>query len=291
MQLFVRDASTVVVEASGTTTVHELKELWTHKAFGVVSTVSWVSWLAAESRTGRGGPAGDSSWHPRRSRRRSAPDVPGAFSRAAAGRHAAPRRARGMRSVLLCFACMCVWQTARAWFSLSQALVHEGRALPNAATLSEAGLRDGASLCARLRLRGGGGDGGSTGAESRSCYLEMYQVGGRQLPHLLQLPCMLQAPAHALAVRGFCSSGALRDDCLLSACYWEALLACVVFSLVSCGTQQPCACLPAPSRTPPGAGSTRRARWRPQTSRRRPPPPGPIAGLRRSAPTPHLCGP
>ena len=26
-----------------------------------------------------------------------------------------------------------------------------------------------------LRLRGGGGDGGSTGAESRSCYLEMYR--------------------------------------------------------------------------------------------------------------------
>lgn len=25
-----------------------------------------------------------------------------------------------------------------------------------------------------LRLRGGGGDGGSTGAESRECYLEMY---------------------------------------------------------------------------------------------------------------------
>jgi hypothetical protein len=62
-----------------------------------------------------------------------------------------------------------------------QAFVHEGRLLADSATLEAAGVRDGASLCAKLRLRGGGGDGGSTGAESRSCYLEMYQVGGTLL--------------------------------------------------------------------------------------------------------------
>ena len=38
----------------------------------------------------------------------------------------------------------------------------------------EAGVQSGALLEALPRLRGGGGDGGSTGAESRSSYLEMY---------------------------------------------------------------------------------------------------------------------
>ena len=55
-----------------------------------------------------------------------------------------------------------------------QTLVHDGRPLADAATLAEAGVAAGAALTAQLRLRGGGGDGGSTGAESRSCYLEMY---------------------------------------------------------------------------------------------------------------------
>ena len=36
------------------------------------------------------------------------------------------------------------------------------------------GVRDGSSLQLLPRLRGGGGDGGSTGAESRSSFLEMY---------------------------------------------------------------------------------------------------------------------
>jgi len=48
--------------------------------------------------------------------------------------------------------------------------------LPDGATLASAGLSSGAALSAHMRLRGGGGDGGSTGAESRSCYLEMYAV-------------------------------------------------------------------------------------------------------------------
>ena len=37
-----------------------------------------------------------------------------------------------------------------------------------------AGLGPGSTLLLCARLRGGGGDGGCTGAESRSCYLEMY---------------------------------------------------------------------------------------------------------------------
>lgn len=55
-----------------------------------------------------------------------------------------------------------------------QVLLHNSRQLRDEATLGEAGVTSGATLSVTSRLRGGGGDGGSTGAESRSCYLEMY---------------------------------------------------------------------------------------------------------------------
>lgn len=41
-------------------------------------------------------------------------------------------------------------------------------------TLAESGVEGWDVLEVVPRLLGGGGDGGSTGAESRSCYLEMY---------------------------------------------------------------------------------------------------------------------
>lgn len=53
-------------------------------------------------------------------------------------------------------------------------MVHEGRTLDPRLTLAAARLAPGGTLELLPRLRGGGGDGGSTGAESRSCYLEMY---------------------------------------------------------------------------------------------------------------------
>jgi hypothetical protein len=55
-----------------------------------------------------------------------------------------------------------------------QVLVHNSRQLQESSTLQQAGVANGATLSVVLRVRGGGGDGGSTGAESRSCYLEMY---------------------------------------------------------------------------------------------------------------------
>lgn len=58
--------------------------------------------------------------------------------------------------------------------SPAQVLMHNSRQLHDAATLTQAGVTAGATLSVSSRLRGGGGDGGSTGAESRSCYLEMY---------------------------------------------------------------------------------------------------------------------
>lgn len=51
---------------------------------------------------------------------------------------------------------------------------HWGRRLRRSMTLREAGLLEGGTLEVQGVLRGGGGDGGSTGAESRSSYLEMY---------------------------------------------------------------------------------------------------------------------
>ncbi|WOL08647.1 hypothetical protein Cni_G17400 [Canna indica] len=53
-----------------------------------------------------------------------------------------------------------------------------GRLLQDFSTLASAGVVPGSSalLTLRFRLRGGGGDGGATGAESRDCYLNMYAV-------------------------------------------------------------------------------------------------------------------
>ena len=56
----------------------------------------------------------------------------------------------------------------------TQRVVCGGRTLDLRQSLVAAGVVPGASLQLLPRLRGGGGDGGSTGAESRSCYLEMY---------------------------------------------------------------------------------------------------------------------
>jgi Rtf2 RING-finger len=47
-----------------------------------------------------------------------------------------------------------------------------GRPLPDSTLLSSVPSQS--TLLLRLRLRGGGGDGGATGAESRDCYLSMY---------------------------------------------------------------------------------------------------------------------
>lgn len=52
--------------------------------------------------------------------------------------------------------------------------MYAGRQLLNTKRLGEVGLQPGSTLFTTCRLLGGGGDGGSTGAESRSCYLEMY---------------------------------------------------------------------------------------------------------------------
>lgn len=42
MQLFVRDVGTVVLQADSACTVHQLKAMFTQKAYGVETPVSWV---------------------------------------------------------------------------------------------------------------------------------------------------------------------------------------------------------------------------------------------------------
>ncbi|KAL3684524.1 hypothetical protein R1sor_002546 [Riccia sorocarpa] len=53
-------------------------------------------------------------------------------------------------------------------------LSHGGRILPDGLLLVNSSVKAGSTLSLGLRLRGGGGDGGATGAESRDCYLKMY---------------------------------------------------------------------------------------------------------------------
>lgn len=57
-----------------------------------------------------------------------------------------------------------------------QRLVHHGRNIAPSSTLAAASLANCSTLELVPRLCGGGGDGGSTGAESRSSYLEMYMA-------------------------------------------------------------------------------------------------------------------
>jgi hypothetical protein len=187
MQLFVRDARTMAVDAPEGATVLELKELWSMKAFGVVSTASWVRGRACPASSGRPAPRG----------RRRAPRRAPAAAAAPAARRARARRTRSRRSP----------HTRRAILPAPQSLVHAGRPLPDDALLSAAGVRAGDALCARLRLRGGGGDGGSTGAESRSCYLEMYAVSsGAELQHMGG--CNIRGGARGKTAGGERGSGA-----------------------------------------------------------------------------------
>ena len=55
-----------------------------------------------------------------------------------------------------------------------QCVSYRGRMCGSHESLGDLGVRAGCRLDVGLRLRGGGGDGGATGAESRVSYLEMY---------------------------------------------------------------------------------------------------------------------
>lgn len=65
--------------------------------------------------------------------------------------------------------------TGRLSNNFRNRLVHCGNTLPETISLAEASIPPCALLEIIPRLQGGGGDGGSTGAESRSAYLAMYR--------------------------------------------------------------------------------------------------------------------
>ncbi len=84
-------------------------------------------------------------------------------------------------------ALLCMWQAHRSlvhrvlcYSSYScfclclQGVTCRGRPCGAQSSLSDLGMGSGSRLDVVLRLRGGGGDGGATGAESRISYLEMY---------------------------------------------------------------------------------------------------------------------
>lgn len=55
-----------------------------------------------------------------------------------------------------------------------QSLSYRGKSCGSQTSLGDLGIESGSTVDIALRLRGGGGDGGATGAESRISYLEMY---------------------------------------------------------------------------------------------------------------------
>lgn len=57
---------------------------------------------------------------------------------------------------------------------IAQCFTYGGRRCDESVYLAAMGLRPGSTVEVQRRLRGGGGDGGATGAESRVSYLEMY---------------------------------------------------------------------------------------------------------------------
>ena len=62
-----------------------------------------------------------------------------------------------------------------------------------------------------LRLRGGGGDGGATGAESRSSYLEMYKEKKTGEMRSALAPACLRAHARALTRAALLRASAARQ--------------------------------------------------------------------------------
>ena len=82
-----------------------------------------------------------------------------------------------------------------AWLLIAECLLqwleYQGRQLRDSTQLQDAGVADGSRIHIHLRLQGGGGDGGSTGAESRSCFLEMYSM--RKAAKVQSLPHDLHA--------------------------------------------------------------------------------------------------
>ena len=79
---------------------------------------------------------------------------------------------------------------------LLQWLACGGRPCRGHLALQQAGLGPGSLCQLHLRLRGGGGDGGATGAESRISYLEMYM--GKKADKVISVALSLRSLCRAV---------------------------------------------------------------------------------------------
>ena len=111
-----------------------------------------------------------------------------------------------------------------------QLITHAGRLCPDGVTLASLGMLPGGryAMDVCVRLRGGGGDGGSTGAESRASYLEMYAT---KKPDKVRkdgpaIPCLgCHAPGSLVSPCG----AALRLSCLVGVGVYSAgVVSCMV---------------------------------------------------------------
>lgn len=97
-----------------------------------------------------------------------------------------------------------------------QGLSFLGKRLRSSQHVDSVGFQHGSRVEASGRLRGGGGDGGSTGAESRSSYLEMYmekKADQVRLPVLYRITNKVGAfrpPALGRSASNLCSAGRAR---------------------------------------------------------------------------------
>lgn len=74
-------------------------------------------------------------------------------------------------------ACPCAGGFELTLFTTAvQCFTYGGRVCEDGASLAASGVQRDSTVDVQRRLRGGGGDGGATGAESRSSYLEMYMA-------------------------------------------------------------------------------------------------------------------
>ena len=70
--------------------------------------------------------------------------------------------------------------------------------------MEAAGISAGSRCQLHYRLRGGGGDGGATGAESRVSYLEMYMGKKPDKVRPVGQPQLLASPIFLLACSKYC---------------------------------------------------------------------------------------
>lgn len=103
-----------------------------------------------------------------------------------------------------------------------QSYEFRGRSWPAGCCLSAAGLQNGDFVSVYHKVRGGGGDGGSTGAESRSSFLEMYAT--KKAAKVLSQAFYSVIPVILKVTPRQCLSGTAAHFIRLTVCTSQSLL-------------------------------------------------------------------